>query len=133
MKHIRNWKVYRDYVSLSEALEILKKGTINGLHPVCIQHAKTHKHIEKYEESLSFSPKELSNEWYILVPDNDEEEKNEKIRTLMKESFCSGLKNDKIDNMTIDEIFEHIFNRLGKDQKYRMLKYYFENKIYKTK
>jgi hypothetical protein len=67
----------------------------------------------------------------VFIPDNDEEEKNEKIRNYLKGTNCTGLKHQKIDNMTIEEIWEHISNTMDKDKKYRMLLYYFENNIYK--
>ena len=137
MKHIRNWKIYQSNVELKVALQILRDGkTIGGQSPVAIQHNKTGKFVEChqiYGYDLAFKPDEIDNNWLVLVPDTDEEAKNEKIRNLMKDSCASGLKHEKIDNMTIDEIWQHISTHMDKDQKYRMLLDYYDKKIFKTK
>ena len=69
----------------------------------------------------------------ILIPDTDEEIKCEKIRQMVKDSNCSGLNHNKIDNLTIPEIFEWITDHLDNDQKYKVLLAFYDQKIYKTK
>lgn len=133
MKHIKNWKLYRDKVSLSEALEVLKKGSINLYKNVAIQNNKTNRFYDKYTDDIVFKPTDVNNDWMILVPDDDKEQKNEKLRKLVKDSNCSGLNYDKIDNMTIHEIFRHIVTHINEDQEYRWLLAFYKNEIYKTK
>ena len=135
MKKIRNWKVYQSGVSLKNALEMLKDGkTIGGQSPIAIKNSNTGKFIDTFSYGdISFTPNEIHDDWLILVPDNDEEQKNEKIRKMMKESNCSGCNYDKIDNMTISDIWRHIAYNLDNNQMYRMLLYFYENKIFKTK
>ena len=132
MKHIRNWKSVLENLPLEAALNILQIQKLKGYEgPFAIKHNKTGKFIEQYKWDISFSPLEITNDWMVFIPDNDEEEKNEKIRNYLKGTNCTGLKHQKIDNMTIEEIWEHISNTMDKDKKYRMLLYYFENNIYK--
>lgn len=133
MKHIRNWKLYRDKVSLSEALEVLQKGSINLYKNVAIQNNKTNRFYDKYTDDIVLKPTDVNNDWMILVPDDDKEQKNEKLRKLVKDSNCSGLNYDKIDNMTIHEIFRHIVTHVNEDQEYRWLLTFYKNEIYKTK
>lgn len=135
MKKIRNWKVYQSGVSLKNALEMLKDGkTIGGQSPIAIKNSNTGKFIDAFSYGdISFTPNEINDDWLILVPDNDEEQKNEKIRKMMKESNCSGYNYDKIDNMTISDIWRNIAYNLDNNQMYRMLLYFYENKIFKTK
>lgn len=137
MKHIKNWKVFASNIELQTALNILREGkTIGGHSPVAIQHANTGKFIEQdkvYDRDLSFKTDELDNKWMILIPDDDKEQKNEKLRKLVKDSNCSGLNYDKIDNMTIHEIFRHIVTHINEDQEYRWLLAFYKNEIYKTK
>lgn len=137
MKRIKNWKLYKDKVELNTALNVLREGkTIGGHSPVAIQHENTGKFIEQdkvYDRDLSFKTDELDNKWMILVPDDDKEQKNEKLRKLVKDSNCSGLNYDKIDNMTIHEIFRHIVTHVNEDQEYRWLLAFYKNEIYKTK
>ena len=133
MKHIRNWKLYRDKVSLSEALEVLQKGSINLYKNVAIQNNKTNRFYDKYTDDIVLKPTDVNNDWMILVPDDDKEQKNEKLRKLVKDSNCSGLNYDKIDNMTIHEIFRHIVTHINEDQEYCWLLAFYKNEIYKTK
>ena len=133
MKHIRNWKLYRDKVSLSEALEVLQKGSINLYKNVAIQNNKTNRFYDKFSDDIVIKPADVNNDWIILVPDDDKEQKNEKLRKLVKDSNCSGLNYSKIDNMTIHEIFTRIASHLDEDQEYRWLLAFYEKEIYKTK
>ena len=138
MKKIRNWKVIKDNLDFLSASNMYKNQAINGTLYDYIAIRIGHRIFTPDEiikfESETFYPKEiLSNDWVALIPDTDEECKNEKIRRLMKDSCCSRLKNDKIDNMTIPQIWEWVSDHLDKDQMYRMLLAYYDQKIYKTK
>ena len=133
MKHIRNWKLYRDKVSLSEALEVLQKSSINLYKTVAIRNNKTNRFYDKYTDDIVLKPADVNNDWMILIPDTDKEQKNEKLRKLVKDSNCSGLNYDKIDNMNIHEIFCHIVTHINEDQEYRWLLTFYKNEIFKTK
>jgi len=135
MGKIRNWKILLENVSLETAVTALEQQRINLVSgPIAIQNSKTWSFYEKFDSStIRFKPSEIGNTWMILVPDTDAEEKNAKVREWVKESNCSGYNYNKIDNMTIKEIWEMVSNKLNEDQQYRMLKYFYENKIYKTK
>lgn len=131
-KKIRNWKVVWDSYGLKSAIEILlSQKSVKYDGPFAIRRGRRFITIEDYRPDISFNLDEINGTWEILIPDNDQEEKNEKIRNLVKNSNCSGLTHAKIDNMTIDEIWKTISDSLTTDKKYRMLLLYYNNKIYK--
>lgn len=133
MKHIKNWKPYMDKVSLSEALGVLMNGVIGPYNKIAIKNNETGRFYDKYSYDMVFSPVDVNNTWTILVPDDEKEQKSEKIRQLVKDSNCSGLNYDKIDNMTTHEIFKHIASHLDENQEYRWLLAFYKNEIFKTK
>lgn len=142
-KHVfRNWKIVDSNRDCGIAFKILKDQVYRGdcIDPACrigpyaIMHAVTHKLFDHYDdEEISLSPKETSSDWLILTPDFEQERKNTEIRNLVKESNCSGLGYNRIDHMTVDEIFDYIVSNLDNDQKYKILDYFYKNKLYKTK
>ena len=140
-KTIKNWKVVKNYLTFSEAAEIYESQKLDGkpVENVSVRLGNRHFIKDPIYGTTNFTnekfyPKEFrSASWEALIPDTDEEERCEKVRTLMKESSCSRLTNAKIDNMTIDEMYKWISDSLNKDQKYRMLLAYYEKAIYKTK
>lgn len=135
MKQIRNWKIIAEHLNVITALDILKNQKMdNHIGPFAIGHEKTKKFVTRYLPDQAMTSEEIIvNGWRVFVPDNDEENKNNKIRNFAKESNCSGLTHDKIDNMTNKEIWRHLCSKMDNDQIYRMLLLYYENKIYKTK
>ena len=121
-----------DSYGLKSAIEILlSQKSVKYDGPFAIRRGRRFITIEDYRPDISFNLDEINGTWEILIPDNDQEEKNEKIRNLVKNSNCSGLTHAKIDNMTIDEIWKTISDSLTTDKKYRMLLLYYNNKIYK--
>lgn len=134
MKHIRNWKIVATDVTFTDAIKILREQKYK-LHigPFMIKSAVTRRTIENYNPNEHFTLPEIEGTFVILVPDTDEENKNNKIREYLKNTNISGLKHEKIDNMTTKEIWDYINAYLLKDdQRYRMLLYYFDNKIYSS-
>ena len=129
MKRIRNWKIIAD-CDLYTALKCVKEQKYPGyIGPFAIRSCR--KQYEGVEWNESFTIDEIEKKWSILVPDNDEEAKNNKVRKLVKDSNCSGLSYDKIDNMTIKELWKHIESHLDADKMYRMLLLYYKEKVYK--
>ena len=132
MKKIRNWKVIAEGIDTQKAIDILRNQEYQNFQgPFAVQSCS--KQYDSWSYEMQFSLNEVLKTWKVLVPDTDEEAKNEKIRQMVKDSNCSGLSYDKIDNMTIRELFKHIVNRVSDDQMYRMLKLYYSEKVYKEK
>lgn len=132
MKKIRNWKVIAEGIDTQKAIDILRNQEYQNFQgPFAVQSCS--KQYDSWSYEMQFSLNEVLKTWKVLVPDTDEEAKNEKIRQMVKDSNCSGLSYDKIDNMTIRELFKHIVNRVSEDQMYRMLKLYYSEKVYKEK
>lgn len=137
----RNWKIVDSNRDCGIAFKILKDQVYYGdcidpecrIGPYAIMHDVTRKFFDHYDEEISLSPKETSSDWLILTPDFEQERKNTEIRNLVKESNCSGLNYNRIDYMTINEIFDYIASNLNNDQKYKILEHFYKNKLYKTK
>lgn len=141
-KHVfRNWKIVDSNRGCDNAFTILRDQVYHGdcidpecrIGPYAIMHAVTKKFFDHYDEEISLSPKDTSSDWLILTPDFEQERKNTEIRNLVKESNCSGLGYNRIDHMTFDEIFDYLTSNLDNDQKYKILEYFYKNKLYKTK
>ena len=87
-------------------------------------------------DNAQFTAQEiLSNNWELLIPDDDMESILEKMRQMYKnEHLDDGLNYRKIDNMSIGDLWNHlvgIMNDLDDKNKYRIAKWIIENKIYK--
>ena len=132
MKRIRNWKPIIEMADIHFALKTLRTQKVEGYTgPFAIKCGNRFISPEDTKIDMHFKLEEIDGLWKILIPDNDEEQKNEKIRELMKASNCSGYNYNKIDNMTIDEIWKSVSDSLSRDKKYRLLLLYYNNKIYK--
>jgi len=131
MKKVKHWTIYKDNVSLADALDVLKNGTIGDAKTVAIQNNHTERFYDTYSYDMIFKPADFNNDWMILVPDTDKEEMCEKIRKMCKEINCTGLAYAKIDNMSLEQIWEHVSGSLNYKQQYKMLKLYFKEKVYK--
>lgn len=139
-KIVRNWKPMLNGLSLSEAIKMFKSRTIDGKQYDIVAIRLGYKILQtdayNIDESM-FSVKEITcNNWEIMIPDDGMEVLTNKLRKIVKEEHFSGLNFDKIDNMSIDELWQHIrdwkLNFLDKNGKYRLLKCIIENKLYKN-
>ena len=141
LKRVRNWKVVKEGLTFQEASTIFQEQKMDGIPYENISIRIGRRHFIKEEmygvngfANETFRPVEiLSKDWEVLIPDTDEEVKCEKVRQMVKDSNCSGLTYDKIDNMTTEEIWKHLCGRMDKDQIYRMIKFYYSEKVYKEK
>ena len=132
---IRNWKEIKSNVDIKTALDAFYNKICDkqNYEEIAIKNTDTGKFLSSDNVNLNilkvqFTTFEITNDhWLILIPDNDEEQKNFKIRQLVKNSNWSGLKWDKIDCMTVNELFDHCMNHMSDEQKYKIMKEFFEN------
>ena len=132
---IRNWKEIKSNVDIKTALDAFYNKICDkqNYEEIAIKNTATGKFLKSDNVNLNilkvqFTTFEITNDhWSILIPDNDEEQKNFKIRQLVKNSNWSGLKWDKIDCMTVNELFDHCMNHMSDEQKYKIMKEFFEN------
>ena len=132
---IRNWKEIKSNVDIKTALDAFYNKICDkqNYEEIAIKNTDTGKFLKSDNVNLNilkvqFTTFEITNDhWSILIPDNDEEQKNFKIRQLVKNSNWSGLKWDKIDCMTVNELFDHCMNHMSDEQKYKIMKEFFEN------
>ena len=138
-KLIRNWKVLKDNLDFNLAYNLFKKQKVDGIdYPIIgLRLGSTQFFQSGYHniEDGRFAPWEAaSSSWEIIIPDDVAEEKTNKLRQMLKDDHFTGLRYEKIDNMSIEDIWNevmNILNRLDKDTKYRLLKHIIENKLYK--
>lgn len=134
-KVVRNWKILVKEADTIKALQALREQKFLNGHlpvdgPIAIQSQTSRKMFDEWEPSLQLRADETIGTWFILVPDNEKERQKNKIIELAKESNATGLKYDKLEHMSIEEIWEYITDHFDDDIKYKMLKLYFENKVY---
>ena len=136
-KKIRHWKVIKSGLSYSDAIKLFKAQAIDGrlYDNLSIRVGdRFFQYGESNPATVQYYPSELLlDAWEVLIPDTDEEAKCENIRQLVKNSNCSRLNYAQIDNMTVPELFDRIMDGLNDDQKYRVLKAFYNEEIYKTK
>jgi hypothetical protein len=138
-KIIRNWKVIKDNLTFNVAFNIWKTHKIDDAgYPIIAMRFGITQFIQTGVHSISdikLSPQEaVSNKWEIVIPDDDAEEKTNKLRRLMKDNNFGGLRHDKIDNMSIEEMWMNIIDvisRLDKNNLYRISKHIIETGLYK--
>lgn len=137
-KIVRNWKIIKNNLDFMTAYNLYKTQVIDDkFYPIIglrlgIKYFQSGLH--NIDEAM-FSPREAtSNKWQIIVPDDEFEEKTNKLRQLLKDKNFTGLRYDKIDNMSIEEMWDAIIgymSRLDKNNKYRIAKNIIENELYK--
>ena len=139
MRRIRNWKTIKDNLDFNLAFNLYKSHKIDGVdYPIIGLRLYNTQFIQSGVDiinDIKLSPNEaISNKWEIVIPDDAAEEKTNKLRQMLKDKNFTGLRYDKIDNMSIDEMWNVIIeqmSRLDKDNKYRIAKHIIENEIYK--
>lgn len=137
MKKIKYWKSIGKNLSLKEALKVLDSHCYNNLRYDRIGIRLEGKVIDQYDDykTNGFTFYEaISGCWEIVIPDIDTEEILLKARELVKNEHFLRLTNDRIDNMDINDIWHSIIsyvNLLDENNKYRIIKHFIENKLYK--
>lgn len=137
-KRIKCWKVAKENVSLKDALAMFKNRSVQGIfyNDIALRFGKR---IFQYGvdniDNESFSIQEmLNNTWEVLIPDDKMEEMTENCRNILKESHYIGARFQKIDNMSINDMFVSVFEKLitvSDVVKYRLIKRIIEDKLYK--
>ena len=137
MKSIKNWKTISGPISLSEAYKALESQSYNCINYDRLSIGFCGRIIDKYDDrkNLEFSVREVtSNEWLIMIPDDDKERILYKARDIVKKEHFLNLRHEKIDNMSIHELWKEIskYISFSNDEViYRVIKTIVENKLYK--
>ena len=137
-KRIKCWKVAKENVTLKDALTMFKNQSIQGTFYNDIG-LRFGRRLFQYGvdniDNESFSIQEmLNNTWEVLIPDDKMEEMTENCRNVLKESHYIGERFQKIDNMSINDMFVSVLNKLimvSDVVKYRLIKRIIEDKLYK--
>ena len=136
-KVVRNWKAVKSNLDFVSAYNLYKSQVVDDKFYPIIGLRLGIKYFQSGLHNIDeahFSPREaISNNWEIIVPDDEFEEKTNKLRQMLKDNNFTGLRYDKIDNMSIEEMWDAIIgqmSRLDKDNKYRIAKNIIENELY---
>ena len=137
-KIIRNWKAVKSDLDFNLAYNLYKSQIVDDKFYPIIGLRLGIKFFQSGLHNIDdahLSPREaISNKWEIIVPDDEFEEKTNKLRQLLKDKNFTGLRYEKIDNMSIEEMLDAIFetmDKLDKNNKYRIAKNIIENELYK--
>lgn len=137
-KTIKNWKVVKDNLDFMTALNIFKAQAIEGHHydliAIRIKDRIFQPGLSNLESEQFYASEIISNKFEALIPDDQLEEKTYKLQQMFKDNNIGGLKFEKIENMTIDQLLNHllwIMDNLDPHNKYRIAKTIIETGLYK--
>ena len=137
-KIIKNWKVVRNGLDSVTAFNMFKAQAVEGiaydLLAIRLKWRVFQPGIVDIDKEQFSTQEILSKEWEVLIPDDQMEELLEAMRDMYKDENFSSLNYQKIDNMSIDDLWMELVNimdRLDDRNKYRMAKWIIENKVYK--
>lgn len=137
-KAINNWKVVKDNLDFMTALNIFKAQAIEGhlydLVAIRIKDRIFQPGLVDLESEQFYASEIISNKFEALIPDDQLEEKTYKLQKMFKDNNIGGLKFEKIENMTIDQLLNHllwIMDNLDPHNKYRIAKNIIETGLYK--
>lgn len=137
-KVIKNWKVVIPNLDSVTAFKIFNNRIIDDKLQDIVGLRLGWRTFQSDINSLvneNFTSEEvLSEKWQILLPDDDMEKILSNMRELYKNEHFLGLTYDKIDNMSISDLYYALIdnmNSLDDMNKYRIAKHIIENKIYK--
>ena len=137
-KVIKNWKVVRNGLDSVTAFNMFNAQAVEGitydLLAIRLKWRVFQPGIVDIDKEQFSAQEILSKEWEVLIPDDQMEELLEAMRDMYKDENFSSLNYQKIDNMSIDDLWMELVNimdRLDDRNKYRMAKWIIENKVYK--
>jgi len=137
-KVIKNWKVIRNGLDSVSAFNMFKAQAVEGIDydllAIRLKWRVFQPGIVDIDKEQFSAQEILSKEWEVLIPDDQMEELLEAMRNMYKNENFSFLNYQKIDNMSINDLWlelVNIMNHLDDRNKYRMAKWIIENKVYK--
>ena len=137
MKKIKYWKTIKDGLDLQTALNMYRAQSVEGHLYDYLAIKLGYKIFEPgyLNKDEKFTIDEVfSNKWEVIVPDDGKEELLLKTREIVKNENFLRANYNRIDNMSISDIWNEINNvliMLDEKSKYRLIKYIIENKLYK--
>lgn len=137
MKKIKYWKTVKDGLDLQTALNMYRVQEVEGRRYDYLAIKLGYQIFEPgyLSKDEKFTIEEaLSNKWELIIPDDGKEELLYKTRELVKDANFLRTTHDKIDNMSIFDIWnaiDDIISMLDERSQYRLIKHVIENKLYK--
>jgi len=137
-KVIKNWKVIRNGLDSVTAFNMFKAQAVDGIDydllAIRLKWRVFQPGIVDIDKEQFSAQEILSKEWEVLIPDDQMEEILENMRDMYKEENFSSINHQKIDNMSINDLWLELVNimyNLDDRNKYRIAKWIIKNKIYK--
>ena len=134
---VKYWKTVKDGLDLQTALNMYRAQEVEGHRYDYLSIKLGYQIFEPgyLSKDEKFTIEEaLSNKWELIVPDDGKEELLLKTRELVKNENFLRANYNRIDNMSISDIWNEINNvliMLDEKSKYRLIKNIVENKLYK--
>ena len=134
---VKYWKTVKDGLDLQTALNMYRAQEVEGHRYDYLSIKLGYQIFEPgyLSKDEKFTIEEaLSNKWELIVPDDGKEELLLKTRELVKNENFLRANYNRIDNMSISDIWneiDDIITMLDEKSKYRLIKYIIENKLYK--
>ena len=137
-KVIKNWKVIRNGLDSVSAFNMFNVQAVDGIDydllAIRLKWRVFQPGIVDIDKEQFSAQEILSKEWEVLIPDDQMEEILENMRDMYKDENFSSLNYQKIDNMSINDLWLELVNimhNLDDRNKYRIAKWIIENKVYK--
>lgn len=137
MKKVKYWKTVKDGLDLQTALNMYRAQAVEGCLYDYLAIKLGYKIFEPgyLNKDEKFTIEEaLSNKWEVIIPDDGKEELLLKTREIVKNENFLRANYNRIDNMSISDIWNEINDvliMLDEKSKYRLIKHVVENKLYK--
>lgn len=137
-KKIKCWKLVADKLTLQDAIKFVQEREFNFVDYERLGFGRSKYDVLEREDlpNCQFTSIDiLKKDWCIFEPDTHGEEILHKVRELVKNEHLLSCKFEKIDNMSLDDIFTMIYEeKLYTAEpivKYRLIKKLIEEKLYK--
>lgn len=135
MESIKNWKVLKKDVKVTDAISTLEQQEFNGIKGnYAVKSEVTGRFLtslDKKNERMTIP--EIEGKWMIFVPDDSLNQLTHEIAQLAKRSNWTGLTYQHIDNLKMEKLWSYVAEKIGNDDNlsYKVMKWFFVNEIYR--